>query len=70
MRAAPPRSAEESPTCACSSHAPSSKDGCRIIVKRRQFDPEDLANGVDTPVIGLLPFGMDPRQAARDLAPR
>jgi len=27
-------------------------------------------SGVDTPVIGLLPLGVDPRQATRDLAPR
>ena len=26
-----------------SSHSPFSKDGCRILVKLRQFDPEDLA---------------------------
>jgi hypothetical protein len=29
-----------------SSHAPFSKDGCRILVKLRQFDPQDL-----TPVV-------------------
>ena len=29
-----------------SSHAPGSKDGCRILVKLRQFDPEDLAHVV------------------------
>ena len=29
-----------------------------------------VENGVDTPVIGLLPLGVDPRQATRDLAPR
>ncbi len=29
-----------------SSHSPFSKDGCRILVKLRQFDPEDL-----TPVV-------------------
>jgi anti-sigma factor ChrR (cupin superfamily) len=29
-----------------SGHAPFSKDGCRILVKLRQFDPEDL-----TPVV-------------------
>ena len=29
-----------------------------------------VENGVDTPVIGLLPLGVDPRQAARDLAPK
>ena len=29
-----------------SSHAPSSKDGCRILVKLRQFDDADLARVV------------------------
>ena len=29
-----------------------------------------VANGVTTPVIGLLPLGVDARQASRDLAPR
>jgi probable F420-dependent oxidoreductase len=29
-----------------------------------------VESGVDTPVIGLLPLGVDPRQASRDLAPR
>jgi quercetin dioxygenase-like cupin family protein len=29
-----------------SSHAPSSKDGCRILVKLRQFDPADLRHVV------------------------
>ncbi len=29
-----------------------------------------VENGVDTPVLALLPLGVDPRQAARDLAPR
>lgn len=29
-----------------SGHAPFSKDGCRILVKLRQFDPEDLAHVV------------------------
>ena len=38
--------------------------------KCREQIQEYVANGVDTPMIGLLPFGVDPRQAARDLAPR
>ena len=29
-----------------------------------------VANGVTTPALALLPFGIDPRQAMRDLAPR
>ena len=29
-----------------------------------------VANGIDTPVLAVLPLGVDPRQAARDLAPR
>jgi probable F420-dependent oxidoreductase len=29
-----------------------------------------VANGVTTPVLALLPLGIDPHQAARDLAPR
>lgn len=29
-----------------------------------------VESGVDTPVIALLPLGIDPRQASRDLAPR
>jgi len=31
---------------------------------------EYVANGVTTPVLAVLPFGIDPVQAARDLAPR
>lgn len=42
-------------------HGPPEK--CREHIQRY------VANGVDTPVIGLLPLGIDPRQAARDLAP-
>ncbi len=42
-------------------HGPPEK--CREHIQRY------VENGVDTPVIGLLPFGLDPRQAARDLAP-
>jgi probable F420-dependent oxidoreductase len=42
-------------------HGPPEK--CREHIQRY------VENGVDTPVIGLLPFGVDPRQAARDLAP-
>jgi probable F420-dependent oxidoreductase len=38
--------------------------------KCRERIQEYVANGVDTPVIGLMPLGIDPRQAARDLAPR
>jgi alkanesulfonate monooxygenase SsuD/methylene tetrahydromethanopterin reductase-like flavin-dependent oxidoreductase (luciferase family) len=38
--------------------------------KCREHIQQYVANGVDTPMIGLLPFGVDPRQAARDLAPR
>ena len=29
-----------------------------------------VENGIDTPVLALIPLGVDPRQAARDLAPR
>ena len=43
-------------------HGPPEK--CREHIQRY------VANGVDTPVLGLLPLGIDPRQAARDLAPR
>jgi probable F420-dependent oxidoreductase len=43
-------------------HGPPEK--CREHIQRY------VDNGVDTPVIGLLPLGVDPRQAARDLAPR
>ena len=39
-------------------------DKCREHIARY------VANGVTTPVIGLLPLGVDPRQASRDLAPR
>jgi len=39
-------------------------EACREHIQRY------VDNGVTTPVIGLLPFGVDPRQAARDLAPR
>ena len=42
-------------------HGPPEK--CREHIQRY------VENGVDTPVIGLLPLGVDPRQAARDLAP-
>jgi probable F420-dependent oxidoreductase len=42
-------------------HGPPEK--CREHIQRY------VDNGVDTPVIGLLPLGIDPRQAARDLAP-
>jgi len=37
---------------------------CRDHIARYQ------ANGVTTPVIAMLPFGIDQRQAIRDLAPR
>ena len=43
-------------------HGPPEK--CREHIQRY------VDNGVDTPVIGLLPLGIDPRQAARDLAPK
>jgi probable F420-dependent oxidoreductase len=43
-------------------HGPPEK--CREHIQRY------VDAGVDTPVIGLLPFGGDPRQASRDLAPR
>jgi probable F420-dependent oxidoreductase len=39
-------------------------DQCRAHVQRY------LDNGVDTAVLALLPLGVDPQQAARDLAPR
>jgi probable F420-dependent oxidoreductase len=42
-------------------HGPPEK--CREHIQRY------VENGVDTPVIGLLPLGVDPRQASRDLAP-
>ena len=38
--------------------------------KCREHIQQYADNGVDTPMIGLLPLGIDPRQAARDLAPR
>lgn len=38
--------------------------------KCREHIQEYVANGVDTPVIAVLPIGIDTRQAARDLAPR
>ncbi|MGH0032012.1 MAG: LLM class F420-dependent oxidoreductase [Myxococcota bacterium] len=43
-------------------HGPPEK--CREHIQRY------VDNGVDTPVIGLLPLGIDPQQAARDLAPK
>jgi len=43
-------------------HGPPEK--CREHIQRY------VEAGVDTPVIGLLPLGIDPRQASRDLAPR
>jgi alkanesulfonate monooxygenase SsuD/methylene tetrahydromethanopterin reductase-like flavin-dependent oxidoreductase (luciferase family) len=43
-------------------HGPPEK--CREHIQRY------VDNGVDTPAIALLPFGGDPRQASRDLAPR
>ena len=41
-----------------------SPDECRAHVQRY------VENGVTTPVLALLPFGLDSRQAVRDLAPR
>jgi probable F420-dependent oxidoreductase len=38
--------------------------------KCREHIARYVENGVTTPVIGLLPLGVDPKQAARDLAPR
>ena len=38
--------------------------------KCREHIARYVANGVTTPVIGLLPLGVDARQASRDLAPR
>ncbi len=38
--------------------------------KCREHIARYVENGVTTPVIGLLPLGVDARQAARDLAPR
>jgi probable F420-dependent oxidoreductase len=43
-------------------HGPPEK--CREHIQRY------VESGVDTPVIGLLPLGVDPRQASIDLAPR
>ena len=43
-------------------HGPPEK--CREHIQRY------VENGVDTPVIGLLPLGVDPREASRALAPR
>ena len=43
-------------------HGPPEK--CREQIQRY------VDNGVDTPALMLLPFGSDPRQASRDLAPR
>jgi anti-sigma factor ChrR (cupin superfamily) len=41
-----------------SSHSPHSKDGCRILVKLRQFDPQDLTRVVvDTRDAGLWQAG-------------
>jgi len=41
-----------------SGHAPHSKDGCRILVKLRQFDPEDLTRVViDTHKVELWQAG-------------
>ena len=39
-------------------------EACREHIARYQ------ANGVTTPALAILPFGIDPMQAARDLAPR
>jgi len=36
--------------------------------KCREHIEQYVENGVDTPVVALLPFGGDPRQASRDLA--
>jgi len=41
-----------------------SPEQCREHIERY------VANGVTTPALALLPFGADPRQAIRDLAPR
>jgi probable F420-dependent oxidoreductase len=43
-------------------HGPPEK--CREHIRRY------VENGVDTPVLALLPLGVDPRSAARELAPR
>ena len=41
-----------------------SPEACRAHVQRY------IDNGVTTPALAILPFGIDPRQALRDLAPR
>ncbi|NLD76945.1 MAG: LLM class flavin-dependent oxidoreductase, partial [Acidimicrobiales bacterium] len=41
-----------------------SPEECREHIARYQ------ANGVTTPALAILPFGLDQRQAVRDLAPR
>lgn len=41
-----------------------SPEACREHLQRYQD------NGIETPILALLPLGVDPRQAARDLAPR
>ena len=41
-----------------------SPEECRAHIQRY------VANGVTTPALGLLPLGVDARQATRDLAPR
>ena len=38
--------------------------------KCREHIQRYVANGVTTPALAILPFGLDPRQAVRDLAPR
>ncbi|HNI34469.1 MAG TPA: LLM class F420-dependent oxidoreductase [Microthrixaceae bacterium] len=38
--------------------------------KCREHVDRYIANGVTTPVLAILPFGIDERQAVRDLAPR
>ena len=39
-------------------------EACREHIARYQ------ENGVTTPALAILPFGLDQRQAIRDLAPR
>ena len=41
-----------------------SPEECREKIQRY------VENGVDTPVLAILPLGMDPLEAARALAPR
>ncbi len=41
-----------------------SPEACREHIGRYQ------ANGITTPALAVLPFGVDQRQAIRDLAPR